>query len=144
MVKADSERLNVRLRSEAKFALEDLAERWLCSKTAALERAILQCHSGAAPVPPQSDWTRGRNTIERTDMYIQQHSDPAKIPGVTAGMPPPKPPVGRFPCKCKHSGCRGSQFMGTRRYMEMCSACEESGHRGDPSNCGPCTEGLGI
>lgn len=44
MVKTDSKRLNVRLKTAARYALEDLAERWKCSQTAALERAILEAH----------------------------------------------------------------------------------------------------
>ena len=46
MVKVDSKRLNVRLRRPVAFALEELAEQWGCSQTAALERAILDAHGG--------------------------------------------------------------------------------------------------
>lgn len=37
----------MRLRDDAKLALEDLAERWGCSQTAVVERAIQEAHKGA-------------------------------------------------------------------------------------------------
>jgi hypothetical protein len=57
MVKTDSKRLNVRLRRPVAFALEELAERWGVSQTAALERAILGAHGGGVKVslPPMVD-----------------------------------------------------------------------------------------
>jgi hypothetical protein len=46
MAKTDSKRLNVRLRTLVAFALKELAERWGCSQTAALERVVLEAHRG--------------------------------------------------------------------------------------------------
>jgi hypothetical protein len=47
MVKGDSKRINVRLRTPVRYALEELMERWGLGMTAALERAIVEAHGAA-------------------------------------------------------------------------------------------------
>lgn len=44
MVKADSKRINMRLRSGVRFMLEELCDRWGCGQTEAMERAIGEAH----------------------------------------------------------------------------------------------------
>lgn len=66
MVKKASERLEARLSLPVSFALKDLMGRWGCSKTAAVERAILEAHDsvpareGTIKLPPmvedQTHW----------------------------------------------------------------------------------------
>ena len=63
--------------------------------------------------------------------------DPASIPGVSVGVPK------GFPCRCVHSGCKGSKFQGASKYANLCLACQESGHRGDPRNCQECFNDMG-
>lgn len=71
MVKTDSKRLNVRLKTAARYALEDLAERWKCSQTAALERAILQAHE--SPFSSESQgFESGQSKSELTVEYDDQ------------------------------------------------------------------------
>lgn len=82
------------------------------------------------------DWAQGRNTIERARLLIAQ-SDPAAIPGVSRG------PVGQFPCRCVHSGCRGAKFQGASRFANLCPACSESGHAGEPRSCQSCFDDTG-
>lgn len=58
--------------------------------------------------------------------------DPVSIPGVQRGV------TSGFPCRCVHSGCKGSKFQGASKYANLCPACEESGHRGDRHDCKEC------
>ena len=44
MVKKKAKGTSFRLKQDAAWALADLAKRWECSQTAALERAILEAH----------------------------------------------------------------------------------------------------
>lgn len=48
--------------------------------------------------------------------------------------------IGGFPCRCVHSGCRGSKFTGTARFQNICPECSESGHKGEPRNCQSCAD----
>jgi hypothetical protein len=68
---------------------------------------------------------------------VSEGFDPAQIAGVKKGI------AGQFPCRCTHSGCRGSKFMGLRRGENLCPSCFEKGHTGEPRNCGPCFEDTG-
>lgn len=70
------------------------------------------------------------------------YTDPATIPGVSLGLPPK--PVGSHPCRCIHSGCRGANFLGTSKFQNLCPECSESGHRGEPRNCGSCSDDSGT
>lgn len=65
--------------------------------------------------------------------------DPREIPGVSVG-PPKREVAGGFPCRCVHSGCRGSKFTGTARFQNICPECSESGHKGEPRNCQSCAD----
>lgn len=65
--------------------------------------------------------------------------DPREIPGVSVG-PPKREVAGGFPCRCIHSGCRGSKFTGTARFQNICPECSESGHKGEPRNCQSCAD----
>jgi hypothetical protein len=63
--------------------------------------------------------------------------DPASIPGVSTGAPKVE---GQWPCRCVHSGCQGSKFMGVSRFQNLCDGCREVGHLGDPRSCRACED----
>jgi hypothetical protein len=65
--------------------------------------------------------------------------DPASIPGVSVGLPAPKV-EGQWPCRCVHSGCQGSKFMGVSRFQNLCDGCREAGHLGDARSCRACED----
>jgi hypothetical protein len=94
MVKADSKQKNVRLRFDAWFALEDLRERWGCSRDMALERMILQTHQSLAlslSTPSESLQGRfhplpSRQSSLPKEVRDMVSTDPASIPGVSQGV----------------------------------------------------------
>jgi hypothetical protein len=63
--------------------------------------------------------------------------DPASIPGVSTGAPKVE---GQWPCRCVHSGCKGSKFMGVSRFQNLCDGCREAGHLGDARSCRACED----
>ena len=68
----------------------------------------------------------------------EQHpeiTDPRSIPGVKTGAASIQQ---GFPCRCVHTGCRGSKFNGASRFANLCPECREQGHAGDPRNCQEC------
>lgn len=129
MAKSDSVATSFRLRDEARFILEQRAEDWGISKTAVIEKLLLATESPSevsspSPIP---------STLARVP-------DPASIPGVSVGVPRT---TGQFPCRCAHSGCRGATFQGASKLANLCPACSESGHRGDPRSCQECFNDMG-
>jgi hypothetical protein len=50
--------------------------------------------------------------------------DPASIPGVSRGPSPNSLP---FPCRCIHSGCKGSKFQGAGKFANLCPECKRVG-----------------
>lgn len=113
----------MRLKSEARYALEELAERWKCSKTAAVERMILKTHEALK---------LGLSTP--SESLPPARVKPESIPGVQVGAGE------RKNATCRHCGQR---FTGAK-YATICRACEDGGHLGEPRDCGVCTEGSGI
>lgn len=67
------------------------------------------------------------------------YTDPREIPGVSVG-PPKRETTGGYPCRCIHSGCRGSRFTGTSKFQNLCPECAEGGHKGEPRNCQACAD----
>lgn len=65
--------------------------------------------------------------------------DPCEIPGVSVG-PPKRETTSGYPCRCIHSGCRGSRFTGTSKFQNLCPECAEGGHKGEPRNCQACAD----
>ena len=128
MVKNNVKAVSFRLKAEIGWALEDLAQKWGCSQTAALERCIQQAagNSVSAILP-------GNSIIRERESEAVAGFDPSKIPGVRTGAA-----VGGFPCTCKHTGCQGRKFTGRTRWATMCDGCDEKGHKGEPRECVEC------
>jgi hypothetical protein len=83
--------------------------------------------------------TRDRQGRESISTPVGTGFDPTSIPGVSVGLSAPKV-EGQFPCRCVHSGCKGSKFMGVSRFQNLCDSCREAGHLGDARNCERCYE----
>lgn len=94
--------------------------------------------SGSGEVLAKPGFVREPKPFNVTLSDKESSSDPREIPGVSVGMPPRKEVAGGFPCRCVHSGCRGSKFTGTSRFQNLCEPCRDSGHSGEPRNCSQC------
>jgi hypothetical protein len=75
------------------------------------------------------------STFQQGD--LPTNFDPASIPGVSTGAPKVE---GQWPCRCVHSGCRGSKFIGVSRFQNLCDECREVGHLGDARSCRACED----
>ncbi len=119
MVKANSVRVNMRLRDEARFALDELASQWGCSQTAAFERAVMEAHrrvsggSGGEAEPRVAAGAAGRGV------------DPK---GVVGG--------GGYDAICGHCGAE-FQIASGRPPSTICGECHRAGHKNVP-NCMMC------
>lgn len=123
MVKVDSKQKNVRLRFDAWFAIEELQERWGCSRDAALERVIMEAHGG-------SGVGVAVNPVVRTSPVAG--FDPASVPGVVVG--PPKVPTAVKRYRCDHCGTSPA----VSRVGDICEGCRTSGHRNEVRECPKC------
>lgn len=131
MGKANAPSTSYRLRDETRFELEELAERWRCSKTAAMERAIHEAHvSGIELTPfisgPGLDRLRGGATVD----------DLRAIVAPTAPALPTT--IKRY--RCGHCGTTPA----VARVGEICVACRDTGHTSEPSGCQRCTTDYGT
>lgn len=92
---------------------------------------------GRDEIPPRANY---REDVEKPKDVGErmQGFDPRSVPGVALGVS-----AGSFPCRCVHSGCKGSKFQGTTRFQNLCPACLELGHQGEPRNCEICFEDTG-
>lgn len=132
-MKNDAKGTSFRLKDEARFILEQRAEDWGISKTAVIERLLMATESPSeVSSVPQAPEPRFVGTA------VSAGFDPSQIAGVQKG-----PPTGQFPCRCVHSGCRGSKFQGAFKGANLCPSCQETGHRGDARNCERCFEDTG-
>ncbi len=124
MAKTDSVPYSFRFRADVGFMLDDLAERWKCTKTAAAERAILEAHESlfSASVTP---------TPHQIAIADGLYPRPGTIP------------AGQYPCRCVHSGCQGAKFQGVSKFANLCPECQEKGHSGDPKVCQECYTDIG-
>ncbi len=113
MVKANSVRVNMRLRDEARFALEELADQWGCSQTAAFERAVLEAHKRVSAGEAAS-FEAGRV--------------------VSVAGPVVRSEITIF---CQH--CR-EPFGGQKFQPPLCGECKAGGHRLNPANCPVCMD----
>jgi hypothetical protein len=107
MAKSNSVRTNMRLRDEARFALEELAERMGCSQTAVVERLVIAAHE-------RHDTPEMQAAVSRQIASIPIRA--ADVPGVTAG-----PPLNAFcvHCEQKFAGPKGAN---------ICNPCGRGGH----------------
>lgn len=69
MVKTDSKRINVRLRTPVRYALEDLMERWGLGMTPTLEKLILDAHGGKS--------AEDKKPMELKRVVTEVESDPS-------------------------------------------------------------------
>lgn len=115
MAKTDSKRLNVRLKTQARFGLETLSERWQCSATAVLERLIAGAVSGGIELKAPS---------ERLPKVELIPTVPVSAPGST------------FDNNCSHCGNVFTLPIG-RDPQTCCSPCYRQGHR-NSGKCQPC------
>lgn len=129
MAKSDSVRTNMRLRDDARFALEELAESMGISKTAVVERLVIAAHQGSSGQQDEMPRQSVPN-FQQTRVV-----DPATIPGVTTGgaMPIPKT-VLKYTC----DHCQVPQSVG--RYGEICGSCRGRGHCDVRANCPECCD----
>lgn len=65
--------------------------------------------------------------------------DPARIPGVSAGLAAKDPTIKKFPCK--HHEDRG---LSVAREGDICAACRAAGHYNDMRDCPRCTTDYGT
>lgn len=147
MPKADSKRLNIRLKTEASTMLETLTERWDgCSQTAAMERSIAQAHDGIRALLPDEAvmmikwWARQDGVDDVTviaralavyDASRAESTDEA-IEELVGDIPPGSP-------RCVHCGRR---YVGSKRPPFICRACLNGGHvAGLPEDCQECQRG---
>ncbi len=129
MGKAGSVRVNMRLRDEARFALEELAERMGCSQTAVVERLVIAAHQGRQPVGV--NWTSAEGF--GGDAVVE----PLAIPGVTRGatvLGVGDEQRGYLPCR--HCGVDGQIHPKTSPWR-ACPACQRDQHSNFP-DCGRC------
>jgi rRNA maturation endonuclease Nob1 len=105
MVKANSVRVNMRLKDDARFALEELSERLGMSQTAVVEQLVIAAHSGGEG---------GDGAVQKRESAVQ--SDPAEIAGVERGV---KPNAFCVHCERKFMGPKGAS---------ICPACGGGGH----------------
>ena len=112
MVKANSVRVNMRLKDEARFALEDLARQWGCSVTAAFERVVLDAHKrvggSSAEIAPVERVTEPKNAVGG----------------------------GGYDAICGHCG-EEFQIASGRPPSTICGECHRGGHQNVP-NCMMC------
>jgi len=132
MVKVNSRAVSFRLKEEARWALEDLAERWGLTQTAAVERAIRDAHGGGDVV----DRTTGEVLREAVSV---QYVDPTTKPGVSRGMPEKREEAraAAFQVLCQHCG---KKFGAESRRETTCAECGEKEHRGTRYDCETCRE----
>ncbi len=111
MAKVNSVRVNMRLRDEARFALEELAERMGCSQTAVVERAVLEAHK-----------------------RVSSGSEVEVEPRRGAVAPPLRAEIAII---CRH--CK-EPFGGQKFQAPLCGDCKRVGHRGDLHECPVCVD----
>lgn len=103
------------------WALEDLAQRWNCSQTAAAERAILEAHGSGVdlsePLPAS-----GSKTVDMPVSPIH-----AELTGA-------EDRVG-FPIQCAH--CPTGNW-GSTKWATICFDCKSAGHTNQPADCPRC------
>jgi len=131
MAKQDSERINMRLRSEARFILEQRAEDWGISKTAVIERLLMATES-------PSEVRVGSRMFQPGKSVEFGSSDPAKIEGVSVGVSS-KPSVSMGVFKCLHCG-----IMRAPKNHPLCANCVSEGHRGNVADCKECANQSGT
>lgn len=112
-----------------------LAEQLECSEGEVVDKAVealavVQSFGVEALKPPQP-------ASLVTPQEVSRYTDPSQILGVSRG------PAGQFPCRCVHSGCRGAKFQGASKFANLCPACRESGHAGEPRSCRSCFDDMG-
>lgn len=146
------QQFNRRLSDEAITAIswwakQDSTPARKVTDTEIVERAIalydqMRANGGgvpeAVPVIPEAQRVESRPSTGRiTNISANAGFDPATIPGVSRGVST------NFTCRCIHSGCKGSKFQGASKYANLCPACGESGHSGDPRSCQECFNDMG-
>lgn len=122
MGKADSERINMRLKTGARFILEQRAEDWGISKTAVIERLLMATESSSDISPAVND-----RTPVPTELL---NSAVAPATATETG----KAPIG-FPIACLHCGGQG---RGSTKFATICFECKREGHTGDTRECPKC------
>lgn len=127
---------NVRLDDEVWAAIKQMD----CSLNQYLRQALLE--DGEILAKP--GFVQEVRPFNVTLNNKQSDFDPRDIPGVSVGQPPKKEVTGGFPCRCVHSGCRGSKFTGVTRFQNLCPECQEKDHTGDPRNCQECFNDQGA
>lgn len=151
MVKRAKVPLHVLVVDGTRRAVKELADVLECSQGEVVDRAIVLLRASEneesfeQPVPTPLPAPKGlespvkRGIDGRARPTEDVSFEPREIPGVSVG-PPKREVVGGFPCRCVHSGCRGSKFTGTARFQNICPECSESGHKGEPRNCQSCAD----
>ncbi len=110
----NSVRVNMRLRDEARFALEELAGQWGCSQTAAFERAVLEAHKRVG-------------SGSEVEVEPRRGGSDAAGPSLRA----------EIAIICRH--CK-EPFGGQKFQAPLCGDCKRVGHRGDLHECPVCVD----
>lgn len=110
----------MRLRDEARFALEELAEKMGCSQTAVVERLIIAAHQGQQP-----------DGVNWTAMESSRKSGRTSSPEVASGAV-----QGSGYLPCRHCGLEGQIHPKTSPWR-ACPACQRDGHM-NFADCGKC------
>lgn len=100
----------MRLRNEARFALEELAERFGCSQTAVVERLVIAAHAGRQA--EGVNWA----TMESSGVAA------TRVPELETPEP-----VGRGYLPCRHCGVDGLIHPKTSPWR-ACPGCQRDGH----------------
>lgn len=122
---------NVRLDDEVWAAVKAMD----CSLNQYLRGLLLDKDSEYNPPAPTVPHVGRLHVSPRT------YSDPREIPGVSVGASTSL--EGQFRCRCVHTGCKGSYFLGSSKFQTLCDVCLGLGHSGDPRSCKICYEDSG-